>query len=172
MRGRPYTYQGLCIRSQSIPFSHSSPTKCPIPVNCFTPADLVNPANCFTSARFSLLQLVSTFSPLNISCRKKLLPIKVYAFNPADPIRGRVLLSIIYLVPQLTSYGEYLRREKCSPPSLADCLTPAGCFTTSGFHTFCLFISSEKHLMRRKSYMNSVHFLPRLIPGRLLYSGQ
>lgn len=32
-------------------------------------------------------------------------------------------------------------------------------FTTAGFHSFCLSISSERHLMRRLSYTSSIHFL-------------
>ena len=59
----------------------------------------------------TLLQLVSPFSSLSISCGRKRLPIEVYAFNLADPMRGRVLLSIMCLVLHLPSCEEYLKRK-------------------------------------------------------------
>lgn len=47
--------------------------------------------------------------------------------------------------------GKFLTSE-------ADCLIPADFITSTGFHTFCLCISSEKNLTRRTSYTKIPHF--------------
>ena len=57
MRGIVSTYQGLRIRSLSIPFSHYALL---LPIQLSRPTDLPRPD--------ALFQLISTFSSLSISC--------------------------------------------------------------------------------------------------------
>ena len=57
MRGIVSTYQGLCIRSLSIPFSHYTLV---LPIKLSRPTALPRPD--------ALFQLISTFSSLSISC--------------------------------------------------------------------------------------------------------
>lgn len=66
------------------------------------------------------------------------------------PNVGEIFISIVYLVLQLPSCGEYFKREKYLPPILADCLIPADCFTTTGPSPLCLHFTTlcrgENHL--------------------------
>ena len=112
MRGRVSTYHGLCIRSLSMPISHSSPAKCltlPRP-DCFLPLVLILCAfgilygGEFYLSRFTNLILWLCYLDLGVLCSPRLqsspsvfhagesiyLPIASCAFNPADTMRGIV----------------------------------------------------------------------------------
>ena len=77
MRWRVLPYYGLYIWSLSILFS------------CFSPAQCLTPVNCFAPAKYVILAGLHIFFPEHFM-QKKRLPIKVYAFDPVEPIRERI----------------------------------------------------------------------------------
>ena len=120
----------------------------------------------------TLLQLVSTFSSLSILCGRKYSSIEFHAFNLADTMRERVLLSIMCLVLHLPSCEEYLRRKNIH--LFWSIVLPRPTSSSPLAFTRCAFSSRAKSILRKTSIQTVFIFYTGRFPylSQLFYLGR